>query len=225
MSNKYYVYLHYTADTHKLFYIGKGVVGSSRKTSSSGRNIYWKRVVQKHSFYVKEYANDLDEKLAFDIESYLIKTIGRTNLTNLTDGGEGASGLLQSDAKREKLSKAHTGKKHTEAAKLKMSQSQKGRKLSEETKNKLSLLRKNKPLSDAHKKLLKENSARKGKPGVNRKAVVCVDTGDIYESATAAAKAFGKSTSSLISANCLKQCKTAYGFTFEYIQPLPEFEE
>lgn len=82
---KFYVYAHYTKDTNELFYIGKGV--NFRCDSTSGRNIYWKRVVEKHGFIVKKLKQNISENLAFKYEMYFIKKFNPK--CNLTPGGYG----------------------------------------------------------------------------------------------------------------------------------------
>ena len=96
---------------------------------------------------VKENLNEYD---AFNLEKTLIKIIGRYNLnlgplTNLTDGGDGFSGLMKTETHRKNLSISSLGKKMSDEAKKKISESLKGKpgrntgnKHTEETKNKIS---------------------------------------------------------------------------------------
>ena len=48
MANNYYIYTHFTKDTNELFYIGIG--SKYRINSKSGRNNYWKNIVDKHGY-------------------------------------------------------------------------------------------------------------------------------------------------------------------------------
>lgn len=73
-------------------------------------------------------------------------------LTNLTDGGDGFSGMKFSDEHREKLAERKRGRKLTEEHKRKISRSNTGRVFSEETRRKISksnMGRKNSPESIA----------------------------------------------------------------------------
>lgn len=82
-----YVYGHYTADTDKLFYIGKGV--GNRAWSKKNRNPYWINVTNKHGYTIKILYENLTEEEAYIKEKELIAEIGLDNLTNLSEGGKG----------------------------------------------------------------------------------------------------------------------------------------
>lgn len=74
----------------------------------------------------------VNEEVALDLETELISLIGRYDLgrgplTNLTDGGEGHSGYIISEERKQKLRAQHIGLRHTEDAKRKMSESQRKR--------------------------------------------------------------------------------------------------
>ena len=93
MENRFYVYEHIRLDTMKPFYVGKGC--GYRAYAKRGRNVYWRRVVDKHGYIVKKIAENLDEDLAFLTEVERIDQLRRIGieLVNMTDGGEGVSGL------------------------------------------------------------------------------------------------------------------------------------
>lgn len=101
--------------------------------------------------------NNLTEQQAFNLEMELIKQIGRIDLkagplTNLTNGGDGASGAIRSKEMKIKYSESKKGKNNpnfgkffSEAFKKKMSESRKGEKnpmfgktFSEESRKKIS---------------------------------------------------------------------------------------
>lgn len=63
----------------------------------------------------------------------------------------------------------------------------------------------------------KMSEAMKGRKPHNRKSVRCVNTGEVFESATAAAKHLGRKEHTLIAACCNGSVKSAYGLKFEYI--------
>lgn len=167
------------------FYIGKGYVGRQNRMKEHLREAYTNYDIRigKRNFKcskirkIKKETNlkpiivkvkkNINEKEAFDLEIKLISLIGRFNLgkgplTNLTNGGEGASGCIWTEERKRKLSKrvsgklnpmygktftkehklkcAHHGenhhmfgKKHSEETLKKMSKSLTGRKLSKET--------------------------------------------------------------------------------------------
>jgi hypothetical protein len=151
----YYVYQHKKADTNEVFYVGKGKC--NRAFNDKKRNPYWKNVAAKHGFCVEFLAKNLDEELAFLVEAEAIDACKKkgVSLTNLTDGGEGTSGLRHTEQHKQKLignqygastwGKTFKGKTHSDEQKAKWSEIRKGvtspRKgvvLSDEIKSKMS---------------------------------------------------------------------------------------
>jgi len=91
MDNQFYVYLHRKATNNEIFYVGKGK--DYRAWNKQHRSKYWIRIVNKYGLIVELYKTNLTENEAFDLEKELIKNLGKKNLCNLTDGGEGMSGF------------------------------------------------------------------------------------------------------------------------------------
>lgn len=91
MKNNFYIYLHRRSDNNQIFYVGKGK--NNRAWVKQHRSSYWSRIVKKYGLIVEIYKNDLSEIEAFNLEKDLIKNIGKDKLCNLTDGGEGISGM------------------------------------------------------------------------------------------------------------------------------------
>lgn len=150
----FYVYQHRKADTNEIFYVGKGK--GRRFNQLFGRNQYWNRVVNKHGFVTEIIAKDLDEELAFLVESETIDVYKKRGikLVNATDGGEGASGYKHTEKYKNNLKgnsfgasawgMSFKGKKHTEETKARMSyarignKNKLGKKVSQESKEKMS---------------------------------------------------------------------------------------
>lgn len=141
------VYQHRRNDTNEIFYIGIGKT-EKRAYSKHSRNNYWKRVIKKYGYKVEILKTNLTWQKACTIEIQLIKKYGRKdlklgNLVNMTDGGEGSMGLIFSKDSRDKISKAHLGKKYSKETRDKMSTSKLGnnyclgKKHSQKTKDKL----------------------------------------------------------------------------------------
>lgn len=119
------------------YYIGKGK--PRRPYKNHGRAC---RTPPKERIIILQ--ENLDEQRAFEIERELISKYGRKDLGtgilyNRTEGGDGVSGRIVSDATKEKMSKAQIGKKPSEEAKKKMSEAKLGKPLSEEHKKNISL--------------------------------------------------------------------------------------
>ena len=132
----HYTYLHLTKDTNKIFYIGKG--SGNRAFSDNRRNKYWKNIVAKHGFNADILAYWDSEQDALEHEKVLIacfKDMGY-KLANLTDGGQGSSGLKQLDETKQKRSNALKGRKRPEIVE-KMRVIKTGFKHSEQTKEKM----------------------------------------------------------------------------------------
>ena len=123
MENKYYVYAHYkTGEPDIPFYIGKG--HKKRAWSKNNRNTWWKNIVAKHGFEVRLLAEHISEEDAIYLEIQLIGMFGRADLgkgplVNMTDGGDGTSGVISAR-------KGKAGKKHTEEWKRAKSIAMKG---------------------------------------------------------------------------------------------------
>jgi hypothetical protein len=153
----FYVYEHIRPDTNAVFYVGKGK--GRRCFESRRRNPHWKRIVSKAGgFDVRVVVDGIDEEFAFLAEQELISKLKAQGivLSNLTDGGEGASGYRHTDSARAKFSEtmARTMETHKHIVRArqlgennsakkagvgdKISKALTGRKLSEETKSKIS---------------------------------------------------------------------------------------
>ena len=139
-----YVYLH-KKDNGSIFYVGKGT--GYRAWQFTNRNAYWKRVRKKYGINVVIFKDDMTDKDALNLEVELISVIGKENLTNFTDGGDGTSGFNHSEETIRKMSKSHKGKESWA----------KGVKFSEEHKRKMSLAAKGKKKSLAHRKALSDS--------------------------------------------------------------------
>ena len=113
---------------YKPFYIGKGKGRRCTRALEPNELKKQKRTIKRNyleSLYkngykpivIKVYEN-LTEIESFDKEVYLIKLIGRMKyengpLTNLSEGGDGASGYKHSDEAKSKVSSTHKGRKLT----------------------------------------------------------------------------------------------------------------
>ncbi len=141
-------------------------------------------------------------------------------LTNLTDGGDGTPGLSPSEKCRQAVSLAHkgvpyppdrvpamlgknhtpeaiekiraagTGRKHSELAKAKLSRAKKGKKPAATTIAASVAARTGKKLTEEHKQKIAATTQ-------NRKAVLVVETGQIFDSITAASQALMVSEASV----------------------------
>jgi len=145
-----YVYRHIRLDTNQVFYIG---IGSSpdykRAKSKLDRNDFWKRIVNKTDYKVEILFDDLTKEDAIKKEIEFISLYGRSNLgkgtlCNLTNGGEGTSTLILSDASRAKMSMSQKGNtkyllRTTPQGEInkKISQANKGKVRTEEFKQKI----------------------------------------------------------------------------------------
>lgn len=128
----FYVYILFRPWDGSPFYVGKGKKHrwlEHERTISSHINKHLSNILKKSREKNLEVPKvkireNLSESDAFDLEIKLIAAIGRKkdggSLVNMTNGGEGASGLVFSQESRAKISRFH-----------------KGRVVGEETRNKL----------------------------------------------------------------------------------------
>ena len=127
-SPRFYVYVHKRADDGRIFYVGKGS-GNRRWKDKHGRNIHWHRIVKKHGFIAEIVHADLSEETAFELERDMISQYGTINkktgeLCNMSEGGEGPSGVFPSEETKQKIIKSLTGKKRTDEQRANLSKIQ-----------------------------------------------------------------------------------------------------
>lgn len=128
----FYAYLHARPDVEgvfSIFYVGKGTL--YRYRSLNPRNSYYKNIVNKCG---KEniLISKIDcstESFALLLEKGLIKCLRSmgVKLSNMTDGGDGVSGLKWSEASKLKSSEKRKGIGPSEETKLKIKEALKGR--------------------------------------------------------------------------------------------------
>jgi hypothetical protein len=138
----FYVYEHIRRDTGAVFYVGKGHGG--RHCSKRNRNQYWHNVVNKAGgFDHRVVCIDQSEELMLLAEIEKINQLRMLGVTlvNLTDGGQGITGLKHSEQSKRLMSEKLKGKshKHTPESIEKIRQANTGVVFSEERKDKLRL--------------------------------------------------------------------------------------
>lgn len=136
----FYVYEHIRNDTGEVFYVGKGK--EKRYCSNRNRNKYWHNVVKKAGgFDFRIVVEDKSEELILlaEIEKISQLRILGAKLVNLTDGGEGITGLKHSEKSKLAMSQKLKGKshKHTQETIEKIKQANTGIVFSDERKEKL----------------------------------------------------------------------------------------
>lgn len=169
----FYIYLIHNILNNKV-YVGKTNDPPHRwrkhlETAGSDRErerYYIHRAIAKYGVdnfvfcILQQLDNENDQNLA---EQYWIKFFNSKNNKygyNLTDGGEGTTGRVISEATRQKMREKATGRKHTEETKELLKQISTGRKHTPEAKAKMSAANIGKVLSDDHCE--KISKARKG---------------------------------------------------------------
>jgi hypothetical protein len=186
---KYYVYVHRKSDDKSIFYVGKGT--GKRANSKNSRSKWWHRVVNKHGFYseiVQYFNNECD---AYISESTLINHLSSNGvkLINLKSGGVGGIGFKHSEESKQKIRNYNLGKTYSVDRKQAISKALLGNKFSRKRKFKF-----------------KSN---------NRKTVICLDTGEIFQSAHEAALKLNLNYSN-IAAVCRGKRNKCGGLRFEY---------
>jgi hypothetical protein len=118
---KFYVYLHRRLSDSLPFYLGKGT--GDRAWRKSHRSFHWKNIVNKHGYTIEilQEFDDEQEALQYEIDGIAALKEAGYNLCNITDGGEGVSGLKHSEKAKEAMRQAKTGLKHSEEHKAKIS--------------------------------------------------------------------------------------------------------
>jgi NUMOD3 motif len=181
----FYVYEHRKATTGEVFYIGKGKNG--RAWIATNRKRHWLNIAKKHGVVVRIIKDGLQEWFAHELERDLIALHGRMDcglgpLVNVTDGGEGSSGVIVSDETRRKMSEAFSGTKHPMY----------GKPMPQSVKDKIAASRNGKPLTEAHKQTLRDRhafggrsrpaqaDAVRGEKNGRCRPVLCLETGSEF---------------------------------------------
>ena len=130
----YYIYAHYRPGDDVPFYIGKGKEG--RAWMEESRSRWWKNIVNKYGrFEVGFLYEGINEWDAYCLEIFLIWTYGRRDrgvgpLVNMTDGGEGLSGMIRPEIselmKGNTYGKGNKGSVHNATTRQKNSDGHKG---------------------------------------------------------------------------------------------------
>lgn len=206
----WYVYKHTRLDTNEVFYIGIGKTKNFKRAYTKfNRNGFWYNVTNRCAWVAEIISKDLTFEEACTEEVLLIKTYGRRNtnlgtLVNLTNGGEGADGVVMSEETKIKISKSHKGKKlsveHaniirnacikantgrriTQETKDKIRQKALGRKANNITKEKMSITRKG-------RKLTEKDKLNKSLCSGRARIILDTETGIFFSSILEASKAF-----------------------------------
>lgn len=112
----FYVYEHWRPDKDICFYVGKG---KGRRAYIFDRCKHYNRIVAKLArlgmcVEVRLVQSGLEESVAFALEVLRIafwRSVG-VQLTNQTNGGEGASGCVKTEETKRKNSESHKGRKN-----------------------------------------------------------------------------------------------------------------
>jgi hypothetical protein len=96
----FYVYIHRRFTDSTVFYVGKGK--GDRAWNKCGRSDYWKSIAAKNGVEVEILQDGLAEADAFDMEVDVISSLSSEGvaLVNMTNGGDGTSGLVSRTRKR-----------------------------------------------------------------------------------------------------------------------------
>lgn len=150
-----YVYRHIRLDKNVPFYIGiSNDVGYKRAYNKTYRNKYWKNIANITEYDVDIIIDSISWDNACLKEIEFIKLYGRYPngpLCNMTDGGDGITGLKRNKEFCKRNSDIHKGKILNNDTRIKISKSHLGKILSIEHKNNISKAVKGRVLSDIHK--------------------------------------------------------------------------
>lgn len=137
-----YVYRHIRLDKNEPFYIGIGK-SQNRIYSNRYRNKYWHNIVDKCGYEAEILLDNLTWEQACEKEKEFISLYGRFQfggiLCNMTDGGDGSTGVIVSQETR--IKKSIASKKNA---------------ISKETREKMAAKLRGRPLPEWQRKVLSE---------------------------------------------------------------------
>lgn len=199
-----------TAPSNKVYI---GITSQSiKKRWKAGRGYkqctLFNKAIKKYGWdnIIKEILfEDITEQEAKDLERLFIK-IHRSNEPrygyNLTEGGDGASGIKLTEEQKEHLRQINLGKHHTEETKRKMSNAHKGNKYALGTK-----------LSEERKRKIGEREKGANNPRARR--VICLETLKVYDTINQAREETG-ATKITDCCNHYENHKSSNGLHWEY---------
>lgn len=135
----YFVYLHRRASDGLPFYVGKGT--KYRERDKHNRSDWWKRVVEKHGYFIEILHQSLDEDTSKLLEVMEINNHRACGypMVNRNNGGDGNHGWVPSDETKIKIGIGNSGKSPSSETRAKMSAAHTGRKHTEDSKEKIRL--------------------------------------------------------------------------------------
>lgn len=146
MNYKFYTYL-WLREDFTPYYVGKGSGKRGYFTTDHGVKCPKDKCRIVVQYFEKE--NDALVAEKFIITYYGRKNIGTGCLRNLTDGGEGVSGMRHSEVSKEKMRTAHRLLIFSDEHRRNLSKALSGKKLSEITRRKIGSSHKGKPWTAA----------------------------------------------------------------------------
>ena len=160
MRNDFYVYGYFEPGAEHPFYAGKGkgrrayihLQPAQLKKKSLFYNKLRKMLAAGIQPEIEIMVDNLSEQEAHQFEKDVIRVLGRRDLgtgrlCNLTDGGEGASGVQHSAESRRKMGDANRGKALSAETRRKLSYAKRGKTLSAEHRRKLSDSKRGRPIA------------------------------------------------------------------------------
>ena len=112
------VYRHIRLDKNVPFYVGISN-GNRRRPYAKNRNSIWMAITNKSEYRVEIIVDNLTWEQALEKEKEFIalygrRDLGKGTLANMTDGGDGAIGMIQSEESKEKRRLKGIGRKASE---------------------------------------------------------------------------------------------------------------
>lgn len=208
VKNNKVLYIHRKLVNNEIFYIGIG--NSKRPYRTHGRNNHWNHIVKKYGYIINVLVKNLSKDDAVELEMFVIELIGVSNISNMTIGGEGLSGMVFSKESRIKMSKSHKGKTNSKEIRKRMSDSHKGIVFTDKHIKNIRKANKLKVISKEHR--IKINKSK-------QVPIVQYTTNDKFIKIWDSAKIAGESLSinkSNITNCCRKSRKTAGNYIWRY---------
>ncbi len=219
---KFYVYVHKRATNGKVFYVGKGT--GKRCRDRVKRSQHWKNVAAKHGYTIEIVKNNLAESEAFDLEIELIAKYKSEGLCNKTSGGEGPSGFVMTPKQRIRKKAAMNRPEVKEKLRLRaIEQFSNPKAIEKARENSIRQFSNPENIEKIRKKTIERfNTPEKRSKHAQAKPVRCVQNGMIFGATTLAAEWVSslinrKADNSNIAAVCRGRHKSAYGFSWEYL--------
>ena len=158
---------------------------------------------ENHPFYGKHLSDEHRQRISESNRGHVVSEETRRKI------GEANRGRIKNEETIRKWRKSHEGYAHSEETRRKIGEANRGKVISEDTRRKIGEANRGRIASEELRRKMSDSSS-------NKRRVICVETGVIYDSMREAAASVNTPRSNIGSV-CTGKTKTAGGYHWTYV--------